>query len=47
MISSVSIQSIKGVLTLVQTIVYKNGKQVKRVLDPHTRLPLDIIEEKA
>jgi hypothetical protein len=47
MISSVSIQSIKGVLTLVQTIVYKNGKQVKRVLDPHTKVPIGIIEEKA
>jgi hypothetical protein len=47
MISSVSIQSIKGVLTLVQTIVYKNGKQVKRVLNPHTKVPIGIIEEKA
>jgi hypothetical protein len=47
MISSVSIQSIKGVLTLVQTIVYKNGKQVKRVLGPHTKVPIGIIEEKA
>lgn len=44
MISSVSIQSVKGVLLLVQTIVYNNGKKVKRVIDPHTKLPLAIIE---
>jgi hypothetical protein len=45
MISSTSVQSIKGVLCLVQTIVYKSGKKVKRILDPNTKLPIEIIEQ--
>lgn len=42
--STISIQSIKGVLCLVQTVIYKNGKKVKRVLDPKTKVPIDILE---
>jgi hypothetical protein len=45
MLSSTSVQSIKGILCLVQTIVYKSGKQVKRILDPNTKMPIEIIEQ--
>lgn len=44
MISTITIQSVRGILQLVQTIVYPNGKQVKRVLDPITRIPVEILD---
>lgn len=47
MISFESVELVKGVLTLVQTVVYKSGKKVKRILDPVTKMPIDIIEEGA
>jgi hypothetical protein len=46
MIIQESIQSIQGVLTLIQTVIYSNGKTVKRIIDPHSKVPLSIIEEK-
>ena len=44
MLVKVTIEMISGALATVQTILYSNGKTVKRVLDPHTGIPLYIIK---
>jgi hypothetical protein len=44
MLVKVTIEMIAGALVSVQTILYSNGKTVKRVLDMHTGVPLYIIE---
>lgn len=43
MISSITKELIQGAIQTVQNITYSNGKKVKRVLDPKTMLPVDII----
>jgi hypothetical protein len=46
MITSITKELIQGTLKIVQTIVYSDGKQVKRVLDPQTMIPAEVIEIK-
>jgi hypothetical protein len=46
MITSITKELIQGTLKIVQTIVYSDGKQVKRVLDPQTMIPTEVIEIK-
>ena len=43
MITTLSRQVINGTLKLVQTVVYPDGKTVKRIIDPKTGLPSDIL----
>lgn len=43
MITTLSRQVINGTLKLVQTVVYSDGKTVKRIIDPKTGLPSDIL----
>jgi len=44
MISSGLIASLlNGTMVLVEYITYSNGNKVKRIIDPHTLIPLDII----
>lgn len=45
MIKSISKQVINGTLTLVETVIYSSGKRVRRVLDPSTGLPTDILPD--
>lgn len=42
--SYITRQVINGTLSLVQTIRYSNGKITKRLLDPVTLIPQEIIE---
>jgi hypothetical protein len=44
MISSITKEVIKGSVKLVQNITYSNGSKVKRILDPVTKLPIEIIQ---
>ena len=44
MLVKVTIEMIEGALASVQTILYSNGKTVKRVCDMHTGIPLFILE---
>lgn len=44
MLVKVTIEMISGALVSVQTILYSNGKTVKRVLHPYTGIPLYIIK---
>jgi hypothetical protein len=40
----ITTEIVNGVLRLVEYIKYTNGKQVKRVLDIKTGMPVDIID---
>jgi hypothetical protein len=44
MISTLTKEVIEGALKLIETIVYSNGKKVRRVIDLQTGLPIDIID---
>jgi len=37
------LECIDGTLRLVDIIIYKSGKTVKRILNPHNGVPIDII----
>jgi predicted DNA-binding antitoxin AbrB/MazE fold protein len=43
--TKISKQVIDGVLKLVQTVTYSDGKTVRRVLCPQTMVPQEILEE--
>lgn len=45
MIKSLSKQVINGTLKLVETVIYSDGKRVRRVIDPQTGLPTDILPD--
>ena len=47
MIKTVTKEVIKGSMKMVENIRYSNGKRVRRVLDPKTLLPVEIIDVKA
>jgi hypothetical protein len=38
------IKLINGALALVQTVQYSDGSTVKRIIDLHTGIPVDIIK---
>ena len=44
MISSLAKETINGAVRLVENIRYSNGKMVKRILDPITGIPTDIVD---
>lgn len=44
MISSITKEVIGGAVKLVQNITYNNGIKVKRILDPKTGIPTEIIQ---
>ena len=46
MITSLTKELINGALKLIQTIKYSNGTTVKRVIDPHSGLPIEILGAK-
>lgn len=43
MITSITHEVVNGVLSLVQNVVYNNGKQVRRLLDNKTGVPQEIL----
>jgi hypothetical protein len=44
MISSGLITSLfNGALVLIEIITYSDGKQVKRIIDPHSLVPMHIV----
>jgi hypothetical protein len=45
MITTITRQVVNGTLKLVQTVVYADGKTVKRIIDPKTGLPTDILPD--
>lgn len=44
MIKEITKEIIEGVLRLVETVVYSNGKKVRRLLNSVTGMPEDILE---
>ena len=40
----IATEIIDGVSKLIQTVIYSNGDKVRRVLDPQTMLPTEILE---
>lgn len=43
MITTVAKEVVNGAMALVQTIIYSNGKKVRRQLDSKTGLPIAIL----
>jgi hypothetical protein len=43
MITTIAREVVNGTLALVQTVVYSNGKKVRRLLDTKTLMPIEIL----
>jgi hypothetical protein len=45
MIKTITKEVVEGALILIETVIYSNGKRVRRVLDPQTNIPIEICPE--